>query len=482
MSRNASRSVGVSVPSASIEGVNLADVQALASQGEGIDLEFKKSTGELDAAARSLCGMLNAGVAATVLFGVTPAGQVRGQQVSEKTLEEIASAFAKFQPAVSPSVERIRLPSGTDVLVVSVAAPKSSVGPFLFDGRAFLRKLNTTRAAEYGELYSRFRDQVWNERSWDSLPAEGVTLSDLDDDDIGAAVADGQRSARIPTGSSTSNAEVVLRLNLLTEGKVTRAAALVFGRSRPGALLRCDLRLARFAGVDKQRFLDNQQFAGNLCQALEAASTFIGRHTQVASSFVPGKLQRVDTPEYPTSAVREALVNAFAHRDYSAVGGAVSVGIYSDRLEIESTGALPFGLRLDELEKSHQSRPRNPLIAHVFYVRGWIESWGRGMELMAAESQRAGCRAPQFEVGASSFLVRLFPRGITMTEVRGIAAGLRERVLAELKGAGALSSSELAVRADVSSRSLQRVLSALVEEGVIVAQGRGRARRYALPT
>jgi len=462
--------------------VNIADVQALAKQGEGVDIEFKKSTGELDAAARSLCAMLNAGVTGRVLFGVTPAGQVRGQQVSEKTLEEIASALAKIRPAVSPTVERIRMPSGVEVLAVELALPAQASGPFLYDGRAFIRKLNTTRAADYDELLSRFRDRVWSERSWDSLPADGVTLADLDDDEIGAAVADGQRSARIPAGSSTSTAEVVLRLNLLTEGKVTRAAALVFGRSRPGALLRCDLRLARFAGVDKQRFLDNQQFAGNLCQALEAASTFVGRHTQVASTFVPGKLQRVDTPEYPTSAVREALVNAFAHRDYSAVGGAVSVGIYSDRLEIESTGALPFGLRLEELEKSHQSRPRNPLIAHVFYVRGWIESWGRGMELMAAESQRVGCRAPQFEVGASSFLVRLFPRGVTTSDVRGSAAGLRERVLAELRAAGELSSSELAARAEVSSRSLQRVLSALVEEGMIIARGRGRARRYALPS
>jgi len=197
---------------------------------------------------------------------------------------------------------------------------------------------------------------------------------------------------------------------------------------------------------------------------------------------VPGKLQRIDTPEYPASAVREALVNAFAHRDYSAGGGAVSVGIYSDRLEIESTGVLPYGLRLEELEMSHQSRPRNPLVAHVFYVRGWIESWGRGMELMAAESQRAGCRTPQFEVGASSFLVRLFPRGVAAPEVRGTSAGLRVRVLAELGRGSELSSSELAVRVEASSRSLQRELAALVLEGVIVARGRGRARRYALPT
>jgi len=231
--------------------VDFADVQALAKQGEGVDIEFKKSTGELDAAARTLCGMLNAGVAGRVLFGVTPAGQRRGQQVSDRTLEEVANALAKIRPAVSPKVTRIRTPSGVEVLAVEIPMPVQGSGPFLYDGKAFIRKLNTTRQAEYDELYSRFREQVWSERSWDSLPTDRMTLADLDEDEIGAAVADGQRSGRIPAGSSTSKVDAVRRLNLLTEGKVTRAAALIFGRSQPGAALRCDVRLARFVGTDK---------------------------------------------------------------------------------------------------------------------------------------------------------------------------------------------------------------------------------------
>src|SRR5262249_13582869 len=112
---------------------------------------------------------------------------------------------------------------------------------------------------------------------------------------------------------------------------------------------------------------------GHAFQLLDEAMLFIQRHLPVAGRILPDRLERVDEPLFPLAALREALVNAICHRDYQYPGGASSLAIYDDRLEIWSEGTLPFGLRVEDLKRNHASRLRNPLIAGVFYRRGLIE-------------------------------------------------------------------------------------------------------------
>jgi len=115
---------------------------------------------------------------------------------------------------------------------------------------------------------------------------------------------------------------------------------------------------------------------------LSEAIQFLTRHLPVAGRIEPGLFERVDEPLFPPIALREALVNAFCHRDYAQAGGAVSVAIYDDRFEIWSSGELPLGMKVEGLKREHLSRPRNPLIAEVLYRRGLVERWGRGTQKM----------------------------------------------------------------------------------------------------
>jgi len=98
-------------------------------------------------------------------------------------------------------------------------------------------------------------------------------------------------------------------------------------------------------------------------------------------------------------------------RDYSIVGSSVSLAIYDDRLEIWSDGTLPFGLSVDDLKRDHLSRPRNPLIAEVFYRRGLVERWGRGMQKIVELCVQAGHPEPEFVEQASAVGVRFLPSG-----------------------------------------------------------------------
>jgi ATP-dependent DNA helicase RecG len=145
---------------------------------------------------------------------------------------------------------------------------------------------------------------------------------------------------------------------------------------RIGRYPQCCLRLAKFKRTDKSEFLDNRHFYGNAFELLLKAERFLTESLPIAGRVIAGVFERIDEPLYPRVALREALANAFCHRDYANAGGSISIGIYQDRLEVASTGGLHFGLTADKLFQPHESLPWNPLISRIFYRRGVIEAWG----------------------------------------------------------------------------------------------------------
>lgn len=150
--------------------------------------------------------------------------------------------------------------------------------------------------------------------------------------------------------------------------------------------------MARFSGVTKSEFIDNRQEHGNIFELMRHAQNFLRSHLPVAGKISANSFERDDVPLYPTEALREALANAFCHRDYAVQGGAVSLSIFDDRLEISNPGKLPPGMDVADLTLPHSSRPTNPLIANVLFRRGVIESWGRGTNRIVDLTTQAGLR------------------------------------------------------------------------------------------
>ncbi|MBI4862990.1 MAG: hypothetical protein HY815_22410 [Candidatus Riflebacteria bacterium] len=243
------------------------------------------------------------------------------------------------------------------------------------------------KAEEYEERILRRRSSMgW----WENVAARDYSFKDLDAGEILLTYEDAVRVGRLAPGPSRRPRDIALRLRLLTdEGAVLNAAVALFGKQILPYYPQCGYRLARFLGCDKTEFLDQKQEFGNAFAILREAEAFIRRNTTLAGRILPDRLEREDTPEYPIEAVREALVNAICHRDCSIAGGAVSVGIFDDRLEVYSTGKLAPGLKLDDLKRDHISRPPNPLIAQVFYRRALSPAPARaGRRLPAARPPR----------------------------------------------------------------------------------------------
>ena len=116
-------------------------------------------------------------------------------------------------------------------------------------------------------------------------------------------------------------------------------------------------------------------------------------------------MQRIERYFVPEEALREALLNALCHKKYES-GVPIQVSVYEDRLYIANCGCLPENWTLENLMGKHASRPYNPNIAHVFYLAGFIESWGRGVEKICSACQKDGVPQPRYTVHPGDIMIQ----------------------------------------------------------------------------
>ncbi len=331
--------------------MNLGELEKLVNRGEGPTVELKRSTGELREGLQTLCAFLN-GSGGTLVFGIRPDETMEGQDVSDRTLRDIAQALDGFEPTLRVPVERIPLGSGREVLVMRVG-PLSDALPFTFDGRAYERVESTTRRMPQDRYEALLLDRAHSKRRWENQPAEGVTLRDLDREEVLRLVGAAQAAGRL-VGPVARNVGAILdRLGVQRSGRILRAALVLFGKAFLPDFPQCELRMARFRGVDKTEFLDQRQLRGPAFKLLEEAQLFCQRHLPLPGRIGPTRWERVDRPLIPPEALREIFVNALIHRDYSVAGGAVSLAIFDDRVEVWSVGGLPRGITPESLTRDH---------------------------------------------------------------------------------------------------------------------------------
>src|ERR1043166_8345316 len=387
---------------------SIEQIRKWADSGESEMLEFKRTTGERRAGAQALCGMLNTR-GGRVLFGVESTGNVVGQHVSEHTIEQVAQELREIDPPVFPSIERVDAVADRQVIVVIVN--QGSVRPYRYRGRPYKRVGNITQVLSRDEYHRMLFERLHGEQRWENQRAQEWRIADLDATEVVRTLEESIRRGRGEDPGVRDPAELLRGFGVLRNGELLRAAAVLFGRTEhlESLLPQCLLRVARFRGRDKTEFLDNRQFTGNAFELLLRAERFLRENLPIAGRVQPGLFERIDDPLYPPVALREALANAFCHRDYSIGGGSVAIALYDDRLEITSSGTLHFGLTPEALFQPHESLPWNPLIARVFYRRGIIESWGRGTIKMDELTVRAGLPRPEIVEAGGCVTVRFAP-------------------------------------------------------------------------
>lgn len=171
---------------------------------------------------------------------------------------------------------------------------------------------------------------------------------------------------------------------------------------------------ARFRGEDKTEIIDRYQVEGTILDAADEVPKFIMRNTRLSAE-IRG-IRRQDIPEYPQVAIREVLINALAHCDYSIVGSHIQIAIFSNRLELQNPGMLPFGFTLDDL-KAGVSRVRNRVIARVFSELNLMEEWGSGYKRVIEACYEGGYPEPEWQELGTSVRVIFYPHPTTILEI-----------------------------------------------------------------
>lgn len=462
------------------------ELETLAKNGESVTLEFKASTVNLKAALETLCAFLN-GKGGTVLIGVKDNGQLIGQEITDNTKREIAREIKKIEPAASITIHYILVTKNKYALVFQTHPGEHC--PYIYDGRAFQRNESQTERMSqhrYEQLLVK-RGQL--NHTWEEMFADDYDLSDLDQEEIYKTISDGIRENRIPASAQKDNVSQILeRLNLCAEGKLKRAAIVLYAKEKSMKFVQCMIKMARFEGIDKLgNFIDNQQFHGNAFKLLEEADAFLRRHLPIASFYKPDQFKRIDKPTLPVMAIREALINALCHRDYSNRATDISLAIFNNRLEIWNSGLLLPELTIENLKHKHSSILRNKLIANVFYVRGMIEKWGIGTTRMVTLCKEEHIPEPEFSEHTGGLeVIFKFRESISHTTNLTLSSeqltSRQNEILRIFRNYSVLTTQQLMKELinPPSQRMIQKDLKVLKVKGLVNLIGTGKNTRWAL--
>jgi len=369
---------------------------------ESVTVEFKGSTAELKQALEDICAFANNGDG-ILYFGIVDDGKVRGQDVSDKTIQRVStSILSSIEPRVYPNIYEDTI-NGKTVLVVEIKNGPDR--PYFYKGKAY-KRVGTSNA-----YLSRYEvEKALYERDNPKYRYEKTAIKEykdaLDRKTINWFLEKAKEERFLPVDGNDEQNDILKKLNLVTNGQLNLAGLVCFGkeiqRYVPESLVKC----AIFDGLEKRsdRIVEYEDFRTNIFEQIEGVHNFIQKNCRRRYAVNPETAQREAVYEWPLLAIREALSNAIAHRDYM-ISGHTDIAIFDDRIEIWSSGTLPEGIKIEDLDKTHKSVLRNPAIAEMLYFAGHIERWGSGIKAMNTFLKQAGLPKPTYEEIGSNFVV-----------------------------------------------------------------------------
>ena len=451
--------------------------QHLLAGGESEQVAFVAAAAELAPIGKLVCAFLNSR-GGTLVVGVDERGEALGADASDAALQDIQQHLVeRVSPKALWSVSLEDL-GGRPVIAVDV--PQGAEPPYVYGDNIYVRTGVVVKAASGAEITGLIGKRHTQSVRWERLPALGFEMADLDEEQILRTADEGLRRRGYRFSDVRSPAAILEELNLCRGGAILNSAVVLFGKNPARRHAQLRVRLARLSGERELSFKDSRVLEGNAMVLVDEIESFLERHVEIASELPKAGVRRSDVPAYPFPALREAMMNALVHRDYAAFDGGVSISVYDDRIEIWSSGGLPEGMTLKELKEERISRPRNPDVAHVFWLRELIERYGIGTGLIIEECARAGLPEPEWKIGGSGITLTIRSRRPAGTPVAS-DLNLRQRdFLATVKTGDRVSVGEYAKQfaKAVSQRQARTDLAQMTAAGYLRRQGRGPSTAY----
>ncbi|MFA5858896.1 MAG: RNA-binding domain-containing protein [Elusimicrobiota bacterium] len=339
---------------------------------ESETLELKKSTSEHKEAIIAISAILNKHQTGELYFGIKDTGEIVGQDISDKTLRDVSRLISEnIEPKIFPNVTAKKLAGKTCVYIKFAG----SAIPYFAYNRAYIRVGSTDRQLSARELENMILAKNKDKLRWDTGICSEANVRDISSRKLKSFLK--IAGLKYDTLKSSLN-----KLKLMIDGKVLNTAIILFGRKPTTFFSNAKLRCAVFATTDTSYPLDMKDFDGDLFYLIERAEEYILEHIHIGMRLEG--LRRIDLPEIDKEAVREAIINAFCHRNYFEPDS-VNIAIFKNRLEIRSPGLLYGNLTIAQIKTEMISERRNELISELFHRVHFIEKWGRGIRLIMSK-------------------------------------------------------------------------------------------------
>lgn len=470
-------------------------LRALIAEGEGAALALFPDQSDVARLAETLAALANHG-GGVLVVGATPTGRIVGLADPDATERALLEAMLAVEPPLTGGILRPVLQEVDGHSLLVAALPPHLEAVYRSGERYLTRDGTENRPLETSELRRLILSKQGSLFEREVPP--GATPGDLSRSAIEAYLD------RVPGhagGDSQSGEAVALlrRRGILrqSDGRPTYAGLLLFGREPQQWLPSAQILVARYPGTEMGDTFLRQEIGGTLPQQIVRAETFVLENMR--RQVVMRDLQRDERLEYPREAVREAIVNAVAHRDYGIRGAEVQIFMFSDRIEIHSPGRLAGHVTVRNIQEERYSR--NEAVVQTLSDLGYIERLGYGVDRIMRLAEEQDLPPPEFAESANGFRVTLFGPGDTfqstgqfvavadaerapLTPSRWHGLGLNPRqldALAFVERDGRITNRDYQELApDVSPETLRRDLADLVERGFLLRIGEKRATYYIL--
>lgn len=417
-----------------------------------------------------ICGFANA-QGGTIFIGKDDDGHIVGVNNAKKLMEELPNKITTVLGIVA-DVNLHETAMG-DYIEIAV---EPQLNPVSCKGEYYYRSGSTKQ-----ELKGAALDQFLlgkQGKHWDGVPVPNVTIEDLKTETFDFFRKKGIKSNRLNDDVLTDSNELLLANLKLTDGKyLKRAALLLFHPDPEKFVTNAYIKIGYFESDSDLRYQD--EIHGNLFEQVEKTMDLLFTKYIKAMISYDG-IYRVETFEYPKEAIREALHNAVAHKDYTGATP-IQISVYNDKIMIWNYGRLPENWTIDTLQKKHSSVPHNPDISNAFFRIGYIEAWGRGIRKMNEQCAAAGLPQPLYYYESSGFWVVFRKNTLNEEDLR--AKGLNERQIKAVlyvKEKGQITNKEYQVINETNRRTALRDLDDLCKQGILERMGELKSTYYTI--
>ncbi len=460
------------------------DISKILKNGENKTIEFKETIPSSKKISQTAVAFAN-GAGGKILIGITDDRKIVGIEEEMDIFKTIDSLNSIIYDLCYPNINTsIYTENAEEKTIIVIEIFPGNLKPYYIkslgkENGVYIRVGASNRKADYENILEL-------ERQRKNITFDEEIDWELDYKDIDFSFL----KKKFDEKGKDLSEEKIINLGLAKkegkELKLTKGLGILLGLYENS-----NINCARFKGQTMDIFLDKKEFTGNIFEKIENIQIFLENHLNIKSEFEG--FRRKDILEIPMTALREGIINAIVHRDYSNQGRDIKIGIYDDIVEVISPGGLPSTLTIEQIY-SGRSEIRNRVLARVFKELDFIEKWGSGINRMINLCKNAGLKVPEIKETGDSIVLTFYRKAVVpdsaglVPDSAGLvpdSAGLvKEEKLTETEKKVYELITEKAVRKELqeklslSERMIRKTLNSLQEKGLVKKEGRGPATYY----